>query len=379
MKILLLTEDFPPMPFGISAFLSGLIGGLKKKGNDVRVLVNEMPGSTEYDRKQIYPIIRYRRLRRLSSLSTGWHLLKQIIRIKTDILFMGHVMATRGLPVLLFHLFFRIPYVILIHAGHLPIASVSKINKVATYVLLRHANLILANSNYTKQLLIERGFLDEKIRILNPGVDTDFFSPSNDEARIRKSRMKFGAGGISLVLNVGRLVPKKNQLRIIKAISKLLEQGLGVKCIIAGDGPEKASLQRHIEELGIGAHILLIGNSSREEVKELFQVADIVVLPSIIDNGDYESFGIVALEASACGKPVVVGSKGGQVDAMLSDKTGIVVDAEDENNIANAISYLIERKDIANQMGKAGRQRVMGKFSWERIAEKAEIILEALI
>lgn len=368
MNIILITEDFPPMVGGIAVFLSELSSGLAKMGNEIRVMANEMPDSDEYDKKQIYPVIRYRILRNLSSLYIGWYLLKQIIRKKPDVLFLGHVTATRGLSVLLFHRFFRIPYVVLIHAGHLPIAS--KINRIAAYALLRHANLLLANSNYTKQLLVEKGLKDEKIKILTPGVDINYFYPSNDETFIRKTRTEYGADGMPLILNVGRLVPKKNQLRIINAIAKIWEQGLLVKCIIAGSGQEHTNLQRHIEELGIATHVLLIGDVNREKVRELCQAADIVVLPSIIDNGEYESFGIVALEASACAKPVIVGSKGGQGDAVIPDKTGIVVDASDENNIAKAISHLISNKDIAHRIGMSGRQHVVDNFSWNKIAER---------
>lgn len=380
MNIIVITEDFPPMTGGIAVFLSELSRGLTKRGNDVRILANEMPGSIEFDQKQIYSIIRYRMPKHLSSLYIGWHLLKQIIKKKPDILFMGHETATRGLSVLLIQWLFGIPYVVLIHAGHLPIAEVSKINRISTYILLRNANLLLANSRYTRQLLIERGFSNNKIEILTPGVDTDFFFPLNDERVVRNIRSKYAAEGIPLILNVGRLVPKKNQVHIIKAIAKLREQGLFLKCIIAGGGPEQANLERHVEEFGIGNQVSLIGNASREEVRELFQVADIVALPSIIDNdGNYESFGIVALEASVCGKPVIVGSKGGQTDAVIPGETSLVVNAEDENNIVNAIAYLIENKEITNRMGKAGRQHAVENFSWDKIAERTTNSLSNII
>ncbi len=380
MNIVLITEDFPPMVGGIAVFLSELSSGLTKRGNDVRILANEMPGSIEFDQNQIYSIIRYRMPKHFSSLYIGWHLLKQIIRKKPDVLFLGHETATRGLPVLLFHWLFRIPYVILIHAaGNLHKASIVKINKIAVYTLLHNATMLLANSKYTCHLLIERGFQDEKIRVLNPGVDTDFFSPLNDESIIRETRSKYGIDRLPLILNVGRLVPKKNQVRIIKAIAKLREQGQSVKCIIAGEGPEQADLKKHIEEFGIGKQVLLIGNASREEVRELLQAADIVALPSIVNNGDYESFGMVALEASTCGRPVIVGSQGGQGDAVIPDKTGLVVDAEDENSIAKALSYLIEKEEFADRMGKAGRKHAVENFSWDKIAELAGNMLSCVI
>jgi len=302
----------------------------------------------------------------------------QIIKKKPDVLFLGHMMATRGLPVLLFKWGFRIPYVVLCHDGNLGIAGASKLNMISAYLLLRNADLILANSKYTEQLLIERGFPAEKIRILSPGVDTDVFIPSINQTTIQNTRLKYNADEVTFVVNVGRLVPKKNQKNIVRAIGMLRDRDILVKCIIVGDGPEKTNLESNIEELGLQKHVSLIGPAGSEIVKRLFQAADIVILPSIIDNGDYESFGIAAIEGSACGKPIIVGSKGGQSDAVIHGVTGLIVDAEDENNIADAIAYFIRRKDIAERMGKAGRRFVEERFSWDKIAERAEKLLREI-
>lgn len=364
---------------GIAIFLSELSRGLVKHGHDVRVVVPEIQSFTDYDQNQPYPIFRYPILRRFSSLCIGYHLLKQIIKKKPEILFLGHVSATRGLPVLLFSLFFRIPYVVLCHAGHLPISSVSKINKISTYTLLRNANLLLANSKYTLQLLIGRGFSDTKIRVLTPGVDTDYFAPISDENKVKILRSKYGANEMPLILNIGRLVPKKNQVRIVKAIAKLRERGIFAKCIIAGNGPEQDNLQKHIEELGIGDRVSLIGYAGREKVRELFQIVDIVVLPSIIDNDDHESFGIVAIESAACGKPVIVGSLGGQPETVIPGETGFVIDGDDVNAIEETIKKLIEDKDMAKKFGETGRKRAVEEFSWKKISAKAEKMLESLI
>ncbi len=379
MKLIIITEDFPPMAGGIAVFLSELSKGLAKRGNDVRVIVNEIPESNEYDKNQEYPIIRYSMPKRFSSVCIFWQVFRQVVRMKPDVLFLGHVMATRGLPVLLFKWVFRIPYAVLCHDGNLGIAGVSEVNRISGHKLLRHATLILANSKYTEQLLIEKGFPAEKIRILTPGVDTDFFIPSINQSAIQKIRLKYHADGVTFVINVGRLVPKKNQKNIVRAIGKLRDWGILVKCIIAGDGPENTNLVSNIDELNLDEHVSLIGPAGSEIVKKLFQAADIVILPSIIDNGAYESFGIVAIEGSACGKPIIVGSKGGQSDAVIPDVTGLIVDAEDENNIANAIAYLIRRKDIADQMGNAGRAHAVENFSWSKIAQRAATLLSEVM
>jgi len=375
MNILFLTEDFPPMPGGIAMFLSELCKGLTRRGHEIKVLAHEMPDSDQYDLKQPYSIIRYPVPGRLSSVRIGYQILRQIIKKKPDVLFLGHVMATRGFPVLLFKWGFRMPYVVLCHSDDLRIADVSKINRISTYSLMRNADLILANSEFTRRLLIRSSFLGEKIKILNPGVDTNLFFPSNDQTMIRKTRLKYNADEIPLVISVGRLVPRKNHEGLIRAIADLRDQGILVKCIIVGGGPEKVNLERSIERLRLERHVSLMGHTSFKRLRELYQVADVVTLPSIAYKGSYEGFGIVALEASACGKPVIVGSEGGQSESVIPDKTGIIVDAEDHSNIAKAIAYLIDREDVRDQMSNAGRAYAVEKFSWIKIAQRAATLL----
>lgn len=379
MKIMLVTEDFSPMPGGIAVFLSELSKGLSKKGHLVWVLAPRMSCASRFDAKQEYAVIRYQLFRYLSSLSLGWYVFKQTIKEKPDILFVGHEMASRGLFLLVLCWCLRIPYVVLIHAGHIPIARAGGINRIAAHIFLRNAALLLANSSFTYQLLLERGFSGKNIKILTPGVDICFFSPPKDSVIIERIRSQYSALKEPLILNVGRLVPKKNQRGVIKAVAGLLQRGIPVRCVIAGDGPEQNRLHNYIEELEMSSRVSLAGNIAREKIRDLYQAADIVVLPSIVENGNHESFGIAALEASACGKPVIVGERGGQKDAVVSGETAVVVDAYDDKEIARAITFLIAQKDIACRMGEAGRKHVVGNFTWEHVADRAAEIFSEVI
>lgn len=367
------------MPGGIAVFLSELGKGLSGKGHRVLVLAREMPGAEKFDQTQPYAVARCRFSKYLSSLSLGWHVLKQIIKERPDVLFVGHAMATRGIFILLLSRCFRIPYVVLIHAGHIPIGYVNRINDVSSRFFLKNARLLLANSAFTQKQLNENGFLEKTIKILMPGVDVSFFSPAKDLTAVERIRLRYAATNESLIANVGRLVPKKNQKRIIKVIADLSKQGVRAKCVIAGEGPERERLRQCIEEHGIASQVSMIGNAGREAVRDLYQAVDLVLLPSIIVNDDHESFGIVALEASACGKPVIVGKQGGQGDAVVFGKTGVTVDADDEKDIARAIAFLIENKDAARRMGEAGRQHVLANFTWEHVTDRAEEIFYGVI
>jgi len=369
------------MPGGIATFLSELCKGLTKRGNDVSVLVKQMSGFAGFDRKQPFAVIRYAVPGRLSSVRIGYHLLKRIMKKKPDIIFLGHVFSTRGLAVLLINWLLRIPYIILIHGGHLPHAHVGKINQLAVFSLLRHANLLLANSKFTRTLLVERGIPEKKIEILYPGVDINYFSPAKGKEDIETTKEAYCNFDTPLIVNAARLVPKKNHIRIIKTISSIVKKGRQVKCVIAGDGSERGKLEKLTEFLGISNEVVLAGNLGRKNVLNLFRSADVVALPSTLirEDGHHESFGIVAMEAAACGKPVIVGSLGGQPETVIHGETGFVINGDDVHAIEEAIETLIEDKHLAKKLGKAGRSRAVAEFSWERIAEKAEIILEALI
>ncbi len=379
MKLLILTEDFSPMPGGIATFLSELCKGLTRRGHEIKVLAHEMPDSARCDLKQPYSVIRYPVPGRLSSARIGYHLLKQILKKKPDIIFLGHVFATRGLAVLLIKCLLRIPYVILIHGGHLPHAQVGNINQLAVFSLLRYADLLIANSKFTLKLLVEKGIPEEKIEILYPGVDIDYFSPADDKKEIEKIKKTYCDLGIPLIVNAARLVPIKNHIRLIEAMAGIIKKGKTVKCVIAGDGPERERLERLIQLLGFSNVISLVGNLDRKQVRDLFRSADVVTLPSTLIDGHHESFGIVAMEAAACGKLVIVGSLGGQPETVIHGETGFVIDGDDVHAIEDAIERLMEDKVLAKKMGDAGRKRAVAEFSWEKITEKAERMLKIIV
>ncbi len=381
MKLLILTEDFSPMPGGIATFLSELCKGLTRRGHEIKVLAHEMPDSARCDLKQPYSVIRYPVPGRLSSARIGYQILRQILKKKPDIIFLGHVFATRGSAVILIKGLFRIPYAILVHGGHLPLARVSKINRIAAFSLLRYANLLIANSKYTSSLLLQKGFPKRNIEILNPGVDIDYFSPSSSRYKkgIEIIKKTYCDPDTFFIVNVARLVPIKNHIRLIEAMREIIRKGKPVKCVIAGDGPERERLERLIQSMGVSNEITLVGNLDRKQVRNLFRSADVVALPSTLIDGHHESYGIVAMEAASCGKPVIVGSMGGQSETVIHGKTGFVIDGDDTHSIEDAIEILIEDRELPKKFGEAGRKRTVAEFSWEKIAAKAEIILEALI
>lgn len=379
MYILFLTEDFPPMTGGIAIFLSGLCKEFSKQGHQIHVQVKKVPGFDIFDRCQSYKFIRYDKPKRFCSLIIGWHLLKQCIKQRPNIIFMGHVLGTRGLAIIFIKWFFRIPYVVLIHAGHLPLARANKMNKLAVFSLLRHADLLIANSKYTRSLLLERGFPKEKIKVLYPGVDIDYFSPLQDKNEIQKIKKLYCDENTKLIVNVGRLVPKKNHIKLIESIAELKKKGRAIKCIIAGDGPERVNLERLIKLLGVSDDITLAGNLERKQVRDLFRAADIIALPSTVIDEHHESFGIVAIEAASCGKPVIVGSEGGQVESIIHEKTGLIVNADNVYDIMMAIDRLIENGSFAKQLGQNGRKWVLEKFTPEIVGARAEKLLESLM
>jgi len=168
---------------------------------------------------------------------------------------------------------------------------------------------------------------------------------------------------------------------MIKAISSLVRKGRHVKFVIAGDGPERKKLEKLTDSLGLSNEVIFAGNLGRKNILNLFRSVDVVALPStlISEDGHHESFGIVAMEAAACGKPVIVGSFGGQPETVIHGETGFVIDGDDVHAIEDALERLMEDKALGKKMGDAGRKQAVAEFSWERIAARAEKILKTII
>ncbi|MFX1820356.1 glycosyltransferase [Pseudarthrobacter sp. CC4] len=232
----------------------------------------------------------------------------------------------------------------------------------------RSADRIIATCSDEVFELKAMGISTAKISIAPCGVDLGFFSAEGPvDARARRHR----------ILSVGRLVPRKGVDLVIKALPYLREAGFDdVELLIVGGGgdsgalhadPEVRRLMNLAAELGVSEQVRLQGQVPRGAMPGIFRSADAVVCAPW-----YEPFGIVPLEAMACGVPVVAAAVGGLRDTVVDHGTGLHVPPRDPEAIASALAMLLDNPTLRAELGNAGKLRARTRYSWDRVAAETE-------
>ena len=208
-----------------------------------------------------------------------------------------------------------------------------------------------------------------------PGVDTDRFVP--DEVARAELRARYRLGGRPVVVCVSRLVPRKGQDMLIRALPAIRQRVPGTALVIVGGGPNRTSLHRLAHTFGVAEHVVFTDGVPGDELPAHHAMADVFAMPCRTRGAglDVEGLGIVYLEASACGVPVVAGRSGGAPESVLDGETGVVVDGWDVGAIATAVSDLLAEPRRAAAMGAAGRRWVVDNWQWRRQAERLARLL----
>lgn len=238
---------------------------------------------------------------------------------------------------------------------------------------LRHADTVVANSLYTRDVLTGMGVDPTRIRLIHPGVDLHRFRPGLDTAGLRE---ELGIGSQEqVVLAVGRLSRRKGFDRLVEAVARLRTDGVPVRCVLGGIGEDAGYLDGIIARLGAQAWIHRIGSVSEVDLPRWINACDLFAMPNREIDGDTEGFGMVFIEAGACGKPVLGGRAGGVPSAVEDGVTGLLVNGEDVMDVYGGIKRLLADPQWARSLGEAGLARARERFSWERVAA---ITLESL-
>ncbi len=372
MRVLLLTWDFPPVRGGIQTWMLELARRLPDA--KVRVLAPAVPGDVAFDASSGCRVTRLgsARLGRIPWLihlcaTTLW----ECITRRPDVIVCGHV--TTAPAALLARLLLGTPYVVFTYGYEIR----RKRRKRQLRFLLRNAKLVVACSEFTRNAVLALGVSVERTRILYPGVDTHHFTP---DTRHLTPDTKRGNGRATL-LTVARLAELyKGHDTTIRALPLVRAKCPDVRYVIAGDGPLRDYLGRVAESVGVEREVRFLGEVTDDELPDLYRACDAFVLLSreSPSKGGAEGFGIVCIEAGACGKPVVAGRSGGLVDAVDHDKSGLLVDPQDIGAAAVALVSVLNDPAVADRLGKEGRRRVLERFTWDKvIGEAREVFAEA--
>lgn len=271
----------------------------------------------------------------------------------------------------------RLPYVVYAHGNEILDAAQARWD--GHRQAIRSADCVLANSRFTVDLLKQAGVTEDRIEIVHPGCDVERFRPISTTQDFRESVLGPHASA-RVILTVGRLVSRKGHDLMIRALPMVLKEHPDTCYLIVGSGPAKSTIEELSSQLGVRDRVIFLENVEDANLPRIYNLCDLFVMPSRADlNGcDVEGFGIVFLEANACGKPVIAGRSGGIADAVLEGRTGLLVSPDSPEALAEAVCLVLGNKEYAERLGQQGRQRAVREFGWGAIADRVDQIMKTV-
>ncbi len=231
-------------------------------------------------------------------------------------------------------------------------------------------------SRYTRARFASAFGPQAALEYLPPGVDTDRFRP--DPASRAELRSRYRLGQRPTVVCLSRLVPRKGQDMLIRALPAIRQRVEGAALVIVGGGPYLSALRRLAQGCGVAEQVILTGAVSGAELPAHHAMADVFAMPCRTRGAglDVEGLGIVFLEASATGVPVVAGCSGGAPETVRHNITGCVVDGRSVDQVADVVGALLADPGRAAAMGAAGRNWVTENWRWDTLAARMAALLD---
>ncbi len=371
-RYLVLTELFLPTKGGTAVWFAEVYRRLGGKG--IHIVTADVPGAEAVDAEHPNSIHRISLKRRAwlrpESLAMYLNLffksLATALQHRFEAIHAGRVLP-EGLVALLVGRLTMRPVVIYVHGEELTTWGQGKKYRLMRSTL-RHADRLIANSDYTRSVLVDMGVRESRITLIYPGVDVDRFRPGLPHEYLRE-KLKLQADE-KLLLSVGRLQRRKGFDRVIECLPGLLAGGLEVHYALIGVGEDQDYLLQIAKDVGVEDRVHLLGHVESDELPRWYNACDLFVMANREVDGDTEGFGIVYVEAAACGKPSVSGLSGGTGSAVEDGVTGLRVDGNDTQSLLQALMSLLSDKERRLEMGQRGLDRVQREFTWERVAEK---------
>ncbi len=366
MRTLLVTNDFPPRPGGIQSFVHNL--ALRLPADSLVVYASTWRGAAEFDARQPFEVVREDTSVLLPTPAVGWRAVELARAYGCDAVWFG---AAAPLGVLAHRLRRQAGVrraVALTHGHEVGWAALPGA-RAALRRIARGQDVVTYLGEYTRIRLARAidGLTD--LRRLVPGVDVDQFHPGVDGGEVRR---RYGLVDRPVVVCVSRLVPRKGQDMLIRALPALRARVPDVALLVVGGGPYRRQLTRLARELGVESAVTFTGSVPTEELPAHYAAGDVYAMPCRTRRGglDVEGLGIVYLEASATGLPVIAGDSGGAPDAVRDGETGYVVNGRDVPALVERLTELLTDQGLAAKLGAAGRAWVEAEWRWETQAAR---------
>ncbi len=361
MTVLVVTNDFPPRQGGIETFVRALCDELP----DVVVYTSREPGDTGYDAALPFPVIRDRAsmllptprvTRRAVELMREYGADRVLFGAAAPLGLMGTALRRAGAR-----------RIVAISHGHEAWWAKLPGTRQALQRIGDAADTVTTVSSWCAEQIAPALSPDavRRMRRLTPGIDTERFFPGCGGAEIRK-QLSLTHGPLAVC--VSRLVARKGQDTLIRAWPRVLTEVPSATLLLVGGGPERARLEHLAASVGVSGAVVFTGPIPWTEIPPYLDAADVFAMPTRTRRFGFEpeALGIVTLEASATGKPVVIGDAGGTPDTVRHGETGYLVDPYNPVAVAVRIVELLTDPAKARRMGADGRAWVEDQWSWQR-------------
>lgn len=361
MKSLLVTNDFPPKVGGIQSYLWELWRRLPP--DDVGVLTIEQEGAAAFDASQAYEVERIDTRMLVPTRSMRRRVEAMVAERGAELVFVDPAFPIGAVGPRL-----DCPYAVITHGAEVTVyRHVPLIASVMRNVFRRAVGIVAAGGYPARQAAAAARASLEGV-VVPPGVDPERFRPLTDDERGHVRERHGIDPDRPLVLGVSRLVPRKGFDVLIDAVAPLP----GVQLAIAGGGRDRERLERRAARHGMADRTHFLGRVPDDELPGIYGSADVFSMPcrDRWRGLEQEGFGIVFLEAAACGVPAVAGRSGGSHEAIVDEETGFVVEPSDAAEVRGRLVDLLDDDGRRRAMGEAARSRAVADFDYDVLAER---------
>ena len=373
-KILLVTNDLGPRAGGIESFVLGLLERVEP--NSVVILTSKQKNTDPFDQELLNKygaiVIRDRSKILLPSPRTTRNAMKIMRQYQATTVWFGAAAPLAFMAKRLRNAGAK--NIVALTHGHEVWWAKLPIFRSAIAKISRDVDTLTYLGDFTKNAMLPVISDNSKLVKIAPGIDVKHFSPSETDLKLIE---KYRLQNRRVIVSVGRLVHRKGQDKLIEAMPEVLKSYPDAVLLLVGQGPIKSMLEKLIRHHGLENHVIFTGRIQFSDLPKYIQLGEIFAMPSRdrFFGLEVEGLGIVYLEASACGVPVIVGKSGGAPDAVINNKTGLIVDGRNPLEIAEAICKLLSDKKLVKQMGDEGRKWVVENWRWEIWSDKFNKLL----
>lgn len=385
-RILFATDAYLPWSGGSRVYYHNLYSRLARRhGYAISIVTTHTPGDSEFDRQldtsDLHLLRRGRALpdwkyKRMPAIAGQLFRCGMALARTSPVAFHCGDLVPQALNAMLLHKLTGQPYLVYVHGDEISQTNQRRYQPLVRDAIYRNAAALIAANPYALSHLQRLVGCADKCHLLTPGVDFRYFFAGSPTTSIRE---RFGLDRTPVLLTAARLVKKKGHASLLRSLVPVIAEFPTLLYLIAGDGPERPGLEALVRELALQHNVVFLGDVAHEALGEYYRSADLFVMPNCIDEGgDVESFGMVFIEANACGKPVIGGRSGGTSAAIAEGTTGLLCQPNDPASITDAVLQLLRNPGLMHSMGTAGAKRARRDFCWDARADALHGIIQRM-